>query len=165
MALHQTRQHAAPLPRLHAPTPARCRHRALRQQDAWNGQTRLFICQNYVATRLLSASLDRNRKWRRNFCSAVRKCVVFGFLNVLIMLCLSFVFVFCISENQQSVTSSTSSSRSGRPGGVVRVYNDVKSDAVIPGSFIPYCSMAQAQLSFHGHKDSVRFFVSVPGKT
>lgn len=30
-------------------------------------------------------------------------------------------------------------------------------------SFIPYCSMAQAQLCFHGHRDAVKFFVSVPG--
>ena len=30
-------------------------------------------------------------------------------------------------------------------------------------TFIPFCSMAQAQLSFHGHRDAVKFFVSVPG--
>lgn len=36
---------------------------------------------------------------------------------------------------------------------------------MVAGSFIPYCSMAQAQLSFHGHKDAVKFFVAVPGKT
>ena len=35
---------------------------------------------------------------------------------------------------------------------------------MVAGSFIPYCSMAQAQLSFHGHKDAVKFFVAVPGK-
>jgi len=34
----------------------------------------------------------------------------------------------------------------------------------VAGSFIPYCSMAQAQLSFHGHKDAVKFFVAVPGQ-
>lgn len=28
---------------------------------------------------------------------------------------------------------------------------------------IPYCSMAHAQLSFHGHRDAVKFFVAVPG--
>ncbi|XP_043937473.1 C-Jun-amino-terminal kinase-interacting protein 3-like [Protopterus annectens] len=28
---------------------------------------------------------------------------------------------------------------------------------------IPYCSMAHAQICFHGHRDAVRFFVSVPG--
>lgn len=33
----------------------------------------------------------------------------------------------------------------------------------MPGSFVPYCSMAYAQLSFHGHKDNVKFFVAVPG--
>ena len=32
-----------------------------------------------------------------------------------------------------------------------------------PGNCIPYCSMAQAQLSFHGHRASVKFFVAVPG--
>ncbi|XP_045029277.1 JNK-interacting protein 3 isoform X2 [Daphnia magna] len=37
-------------------------------------------------------------------------------------------------------------------------------DRVVAGSFIPYCSMAQAQLSFHGHKDAVKFFVAVPGQ-
>ncbi|KAK8748144.1 hypothetical protein OTU49_016332 [Cherax quadricarinatus] len=48
------------------------------------------------------------------------------------------------------------------PGGVIRVYSDNK-DQVMPGSFAPYCSMAQAQLSFHGHRDAVKFFVAVPG--
>lgn len=28
--------------------------------------------------------------------------------------------------------------------------------------FIPHCCMANAQLSFHGHRDAVKFFVSVP---
>lgn len=27
---------------------------------------------------------------------------------------------------------------------------------------IPKCCMAQSQLSFHGHRDAVKFFVSVP---
>jgi len=52
--------------------------------------------------------------------------------------------------------------KSAKPGAPVRVYSDNK-DRVIPASFIPYCSMAQAQLSFHGHRDAVKFFVSVPG--
>ena len=51
-----------------------------------------------------------------------------------------------------------------KPGGPVRVYTDRK-DRVSLGSFIPYCGMAQAQLSFHGHRDAVKFFVSVPGQT
>ncbi|XP_026280597.1 C-Jun-amino-terminal kinase-interacting protein 4 isoform X4 [Frankliniella occidentalis] len=49
------------------------------------------------------------------------------------------------------------------PGSIVRVYADTQSNRVTPGSFIPYCSMAQAQLSFHGHREAVKFFVSVPG--
>ncbi|KAM6452417.1 C-Jun-amino-terminal kinase-interacting protein 3-like isoform 2-T2 [Liasis olivaceus] len=28
---------------------------------------------------------------------------------------------------------------------------------------IPYCAMEQAQISYHGHRDAVRFFISVPG--
>lgn len=37
-------------------------------------------------------------------------------------------------------------------------------DCAMPGSFVPYCSMAHAQLCFHGHRDAVKFFVTVPGK-
>ncbi|XP_076263053.1 JNK-interacting protein syd isoform X4 [Rhynchophorus ferrugineus] len=33
----------------------------------------------------------------------------------------------------------------------------------VPGNYVPYCSMAHAQLSFHGHRDNVKFFVAVPG--
>ncbi|CAG9856362.1 unnamed protein product [Phyllotreta striolata] len=48
--------------------------------------------------------------------------------------------------------------RASTPGGVVRV-----SQPPLPGSFVPYCTMAHAQLSFHGHRDNVKFFVAVPG--
>uniref|UniRef100_A0A4W5RS48 C-Jun-amino-terminal kinase-interacting protein 4 n=1 Tax=Hucho hucho TaxID=62062 RepID=A0A4W5RS48_9TELE len=34
---------------------------------------------------------------------------------------------------------------------------------IVPCSFVPYCSMAQAQLCFHGHRDAVKFFAAVPG--
>lgn len=66
-----------------------------------------------------------------------------------------------LSESNKQTVSSGSSG--GRPGGIVRVYSDTQTDSVTPGTFIPYCSMAQAQLSFHGHRDAVKFFVSVPG--
>ncbi|XP_076319129.1 C-Jun-amino-terminal kinase-interacting protein 4-like isoform X4 [Tachypleus tridentatus] len=49
------------------------------------------------------------------------------------------------------------------PGGMMRVFGD-SNENVTPDSFIPYCSMTQAQLSFHGHRDSVKFFVAVPGQ-
>ncbi|KAH3833821.1 hypothetical protein DPMN_107137 [Dreissena polymorpha] len=67
-----------------------------------------------------------------------------------------------LSENNKQAVSLGSSV--GRPGGLVRVYSDNKTDNVTPASFIPYCTMAQAQLSFHGHRDAVKFFVAVPGK-
>ncbi|XP_075417710.1 C-Jun-amino-terminal kinase-interacting protein 4 isoform X2 [Tenrec ecaudatus] len=51
-----------------------------------------------------------------------------------------------------------------RPGSVIRVYGDENSEKVTPGTFIPYCSMAHAQLCFHGHRDAVKFFVAVPGQ-
>ncbi|XP_063748842.1 C-Jun-amino-terminal kinase-interacting protein 4 isoform X4 [Eleginops maclovinus] len=47
------------------------------------------------------------------------------------------------------------------PGGVV--YSDDSGDKVTAGTFVPYCSMAQAQLCFHGHRDAVKFFTAVPG--
>ncbi|XP_021163773.2 sperm associated antigen 9a isoform X7 [Fundulus heteroclitus] len=51
-----------------------------------------------------------------------------------------------------------------RPGSAVRVYSDDCSEGVGPCSFVPYCSMAHAQLCFHGHRDAVKFFVTVPGQ-
>ncbi|XP_061850389.1 C-Jun-amino-terminal kinase-interacting protein 3 isoform X13 [Colius striatus] len=58
--------------------------------------------------------------------------------------------------------TSPTSAEGGRAGGVIHVYGDDSSDKCA-SSFIPYCSMAQAQLCFHGHRDAVKFFVSVPG--
>ncbi|XP_070635521.1 C-Jun-amino-terminal kinase-interacting protein 3 isoform X13 [Bos indicus] len=58
--------------------------------------------------------------------------------------------------------TSPTSGEGARPGGVIHVYGDDSSDRAA-SSFIPYCSMAQAQLCFHGHRDAVKFFVSVPG--
>ncbi|XP_041719967.2 C-Jun-amino-terminal kinase-interacting protein 4 isoform X1 [Coregonus clupeaformis] len=51
-----------------------------------------------------------------------------------------------------------------RPGGAVRVYSEEGTESTLPGSFVPYCSMAQAQLCFHGHRDAVKFFAAVPGQ-
>jgi len=67
---------------------------------------------------------------------------------------------FVAEGNRQVVTSPST----GRPGGVVRVYGDEHSDG--DGSstgLIPYCCISQAQLSYHGYKDAVKFFVAVPG--
>nr|XP_056721662.1 C-Jun-amino-terminal kinase-interacting protein 4 isoform X2 [Euleptes europaea] len=61
-------------------------------------------------------------------------------------------------------TNKAAAGSSSRPGSVIRVYGDENSDKVTPGTFIPYCSMAHAQLCFHGHRDAVKFFVAVPGQ-
>ncbi|XP_070269407.1 C-Jun-amino-terminal kinase-interacting protein 3 isoform X9 [Myotis yumanensis] len=58
--------------------------------------------------------------------------------------------------------TSPTSGEGARPGGIIHVYGDDSTDKSA-SSFIPYCSMAQAQLCFHGHRDAVKFFVSVPG--
>ncbi|XP_036816450.1 C-Jun-amino-terminal kinase-interacting protein 4 isoform X4 [Oncorhynchus mykiss] len=51
----------------------------------------------------------------------------------------------------------------GKPGGTIRVYGDENSDKVTAGTSVPFCSMAHAQLCFHGHRDAVKFFTAVPG--
>ncbi|XP_048589385.1 C-Jun-amino-terminal kinase-interacting protein 4-like isoform X2 [Nematostella vectensis] len=66
-------------------------------------------------------------------------------------------------DQQLAVTSSPAK---GGPGGPVRVYSNEGKDGdalVSSSSFMPYCSMVNAQLSFHGHRDSVKFFVAVQG--
>uniref|UniRef100_A0A4W4EAL2 Sperm associated antigen 9a n=1 Tax=Electrophorus electricus TaxID=8005 RepID=A0A4W4EAL2_ELEEL len=50
-----------------------------------------------------------------------------------------------------------------RPGGAVRVYGEESTDGVASGSYVPFCSMAHAQLCFHGHRDAVKFFAALPG--
>ncbi|XP_077172763.1 C-Jun-amino-terminal kinase-interacting protein 3 isoform X5 [Paroedura picta] len=58
---------------------------------------------------------------------------------------------------------SPTSGEGSRPGGIIHVYGSDDGTDKSASSFIPYCSMAQAQLCFHGHRDAVKFFVSVPG--
>ncbi|KAG7335024.1 hypothetical protein KOW79_001620 [Hemibagrus wyckioides] len=64
-----------------------------------------------------------------------------------------------LSESNRSVGAIAS-----RPGGAVRVFGDESADCGTSGSYVPYCSMAHAQLCFHGHRDAVKFFVAVPGQ-
>ncbi|KAF4085301.1 hypothetical protein AMELA_G00115500 [Ameiurus melas] len=60
-------------------------------------------------------------------------------------------------------TKTVTQGTSKRPGSVIRVYGDENSDKVTAGTFVPFCSMAHAQLCFHGHRDAVKFFTAVPG--
>ncbi|XP_013179392.1 PREDICTED: JNK-interacting protein 3 isoform X3 [Papilio xuthus] len=66
--------------------------------------------------------------------------------------------------------SDTQGSSRDSSGGTVRsstiatsATGRVRPDSTSPTGSIPWCSMAQAQLSFHGHRDAVTFFVAVPG--
>ncbi|XP_030610303.1 C-Jun-amino-terminal kinase-interacting protein 4 isoform X2 [Archocentrus centrarchus] len=70
-----------------------------------------------------------------------------------------------ISIPLTETTSKVTKAAGNQPGGVVRVYGDDSGDKVTAGTFVPYCSMAHAQLSFHGHRDAVKFFTAVPGHT
>lgn len=49
-----------------------------------------------------------------------------------------------------------------KPGGVVRVNSKPDENE---SSLAPYCNISDAQFSFHGHRDSVRFFLNVPNLT
>lgn len=72
-----------------------------------------------------------------------------------------FMFIHVCSSSAANKANKASGSQ---PSGVVRVYGDESSDRVTAGTFVPYCSMAHAQLSFHGHRDAVKFFAAAPGK-
>jgi len=58
--------------------------------------------------------------------------------------------------------AQTGNNKSDAPGVGVRIFASER--GITPGSYIPYCSMAHAQLSFHGHRDAVKMFVAVPGE-
>ncbi|CAB4009020.1 C-Jun-amino-terminal kinase-interacting 3 [Paramuricea clavata] len=77
---------------------------------------------------------------------------------------LSIPLVAAQPESSRSVV--TTPTDNGGPGGVVRVYTDTMEkggEKSGVSSFMPYCSMINAHISFHGHRDSVKFFVTVPG--
>nr|XP_020442964.1 C-Jun-amino-terminal kinase-interacting protein 4-like isoform X3 [Monopterus albus] len=64
-----------------------------------------------------------------------------------------------LTETANKVTKAVGN----HPRSVVHVYGDNSGDKVTAGTFVPYCSMAHAQLCFHGHRDAVKFFTAVPG--
>lgn len=69
-----------------------------------------------------------------------------------------------LSDQHQQHKVLTSGASTNTPGGVVRLYGDAKNESFSSTNLIPYCSMAQSQVSFHGHKDRVVFLLNVPGK-
>lgn len=63
----------------------------------------------------------------------------------------------CVVENTQDTSKAVDiPSKDKPPGGAVRVYSDTQGDQVAPASYVPYCDLAKAQLSYHGHRDCVR---------
>lgn len=65
--------------------------------------------------------------------------------------------IISIPLSESGSNSGSIITRGNNPNNSLRVMK-------IIGKCIPYCSMAHAQLSFHGHRDAVRFFVAVPGR-
>lgn len=63
-------------------------------------------------------------------------------------------------EGQASVAGVAGSGKAGSSAGGSGA--GVAGTLYNRGNFIPRCHMANAQLSFHGHRDAVKFFVSVP---
>ncbi|XP_029692725.1 C-Jun-amino-terminal kinase-interacting protein 4-like isoform X6 [Takifugu rubripes] len=63
-----------------------------------------------------------------------------------------------------SEANKTPGGAPNRPGTAVRVYGDDSLECGVTASAVPYCSMAHAQLCFHGHRNAVKFFVTVPGR-
>lgn len=74
------------------------------------------------------------------------------------------MIMWIIPVCSSSAANKVNKASGNQLGSVIRVYGDESSDKVTAGTFVPYCSMAHAQLSFHGHRDSVKFFTAVPGK-
>uniref|UniRef100_A0AAZ3RHH5 Sperm associated antigen 9a n=1 Tax=Oncorhynchus tshawytscha TaxID=74940 RepID=A0AAZ3RHH5_ONCTS len=66
-----------------------------------------------------------------------------------------------LSEGKSILATSQSSKMASSPHlPSIIVHCPLK--ITLPGSYVPYCSMAQAQLCFHGHRDAVKFFAAVP---
>lgn len=63
-----------------------------------------------------------------------------------------------------SAANKTPGGAPHHPGTAVRVYADGSSECGVTANAVPYCSMAHAQLCFHGHRNAVKFFVTVPGE-
>ncbi len=69
------------------------------------------------------------------------------------------IFKLAPKETSSSKISSSNSANSlNIPGSVVRVNNETN------GNKIPYCNLAESQFSFHGHRNAIKFFLSVPSE-
>lgn len=125
-------------------------------------QTGLLLRQDHSPGGVLQPAVGGDRKRRHHLHSAVRRCrsIFFGRRKLAAAANLS------LSRRPPSPPPANKSTGGGpsRPGTAVRVYPDDASDCAASSSVVPYCSMAHAQLCFHGHRDAVKFFVTVPGE-
>lgn len=78
-------------------------------------------------------------------------------------------------QQQQQTTTSASTAKvasatTTAPGSAVRVTTATTTTAneTTPGgdqlSNVPYCNLSEAQFSFHGHRDAIKFFLNVPSQ-
>ena len=96
-------------------------------------------------------------------------------INLLNRICFQIQCNFMHIGKQELRLAGSSSRPQGRaPGSIQRVFSDSSTDAGSATSlasaagstraaFVPYCDLQMAHLSYHGHRDSVRFFLAVPG--
>lgn len=71
---------------------------------------------------------------------------------------------FCLLKASPNGLESKQEKSETLPGGAMRIIsNESVSTNGLYQELIPYCNLAKAQFSFHGHRDSVRFFAHVPG--
>ncbi|XP_055383001.1 JNK-interacting protein 3 [Condylostylus longicornis] len=61
------------------------------------------------------------------------------------------------TSNTTATSNTTSNSNTNNINTIIKASNNSNNDG-----YIPRCCMANAQLSFHGHRDAVKFFVAVP---
>lgn len=65
------------------------------------------------------------------------------------------------SSNEEALSKKDAlSSSKSVPGQVVKISSSSESNEIIP-----YCNLVDSQFSFHGHRDAVKFFLSVPSQT
>ncbi len=65
------------------------------------------------------------------------------------------------TDNSKKATTATAV-----PGSIVRVGGKATGDEQpAVDSRVPFCNLTDAQFSFHGHRDAIKFFLSVPSET
>lgn len=133
-----------------------------------NRETGLLFCENHSFGGVLQPPVGRDWKWRHHL-----HPLIWRFPHSPVKFSVHIVseglrFLPTASGSVTRLFSAANKAPGGapnRPGTAVRVYTDDSSDSSVTGGTVPYCSMAHAQLCFHGHRNAVKFFVTVPGES